>query len=91
MKLVEDNMKLMEDMDGEIKFEAPGFIEKLKSGSYNKKIFFYSCLLACGGLVYEFIQNRMLSSRVNELQGKVDNLYQKINENKKDNEVLNKK
>ena len=65
--------------------------KKFKSGDYNKKIYFYSYLLAWGCLVYEFIQNRMLSSRVNELQGKVDNLYQKINENKKDNEVLNGK
>ena len=56
-----------------------------------QNILLYIHLLAWGGLIYGFIQNRMLSSRVNKLQGEVDNLYQKINNSNRSNEVLNRK
>ncbi len=56
----------------------------------NKKTSEYTYLIMLLGLGYEFFSNRILSNRVNELQGKVDNLYKQVNEMNK-NKALEKK
>ena len=61
--------------------------------SLNKTTMKCTYLIMLLGWGYEFFSNRALSNQVNELQKKVDNLYNQVNEmNKnKNNKALEKK
>ena len=59
--------------------------------SLNKETMKCTYLIMLLGLGYEFFSNRALSNRVNELQGKVDNLYKQASEMKNGNKALEKK
>lgn len=93
MKMEEnDLLDVNENKPGGLFLKSKRGFENMIKGykRLNKKTLEYTYLIMLLGLGYEFFSNRVLSNRVNELQGKVDNLYKQVNEMNK-NKALEKK
>lgn len=87
-----DNDIEQDNDKGNLLMKLGNGFEKMNEGykSLNEKTSRYTYLIMLLGLGYEFFSNRALSNRVNELQGRVDNLYKQVNEMNK-NKALEKK
>ena len=92
MEKFDENFEKEEEVKLKIKVHSFKNFKNMIKGykSLNKETMKCTYLIMLLGLGYEFFSNRALSNRVNELQGKVDNLYKQVNEMNK-NKALEKK